>query len=497
MDAFEYKGRWWFPQFPDHVVDGIIKFDPVKGGSLETIGETFQGEMVNLFAVQDKDVPFMRHIPQNIIIDAIWGYTERGDAVTLHSCNRTYENISRGYTGANYSVEVIFIGCHFLRSEEIIFNQISIHYSDLEKWLGISGFSGGFNRSTQGKLIGGQINYEQPDRFEVRVNNITIAFDHTLQLAGDSFVDHHTKQFSFIEITPDEPMHYNDYHSTVIYYLRNFFCLGMGTAVLPLAVSGKTTSYSLEEEIEEEEKTTEQEKPSRNVSIFYVARGANLVKKKPIERWYMPFGYSDISDKLELYLCNWFNLAEKIIVVFDLYFSNFYMQSTYINLELLSLAQALETYQREMYGGTYMAPKDYEHIREILVNAIPDEIANDHRESLKNKIKYGNSYALRKRIERICDTVLKAYEPTVKKLVGDYKLFSKRLAATRNYLTHYSEDAKDNAEIGATKQYRLLQKMKLLLQLCFLKEIGISPELVDKLMAQSEQFKQWADRPFD
>lgn len=492
MDSFEFKGVWRFPQSPNHIIAGILKFDPVEGGRLDTVGETFFEESINLFAVEDTSNSAIRIVPQNIVFDTIWGYTDKGDAVTLHRCRKIGENMAIGYVGASYSVEVIFIGCHFEREEDITFESISINYSNLEQWLGITGFSGGFNRSPKGKYLDGQILYAQPERFEIKVNNYIIAFDHSFQIAGDRFVDIRTKQFSFIEIVPDYPAQYNDYQTDVMYFLRNFLSLGVGGAVIPLAVTGKSKTYTQEDTGEYDEDSSQEEKTFRYVKIFYVAKGASLKSDKAIERFNMMFGYSDIDDDFQVYLQKWFNLSEKIRVVFDLYFSIFYIAPTYINLELLTLAQVLEAYHREIYGGTYMDDKDYEGVRQILNAAIPADLAESHRASLKNKIKYGNAYSLRKRIEQICNTVLSPYEKTVKTLVGDYKQFAEKLAATRNYLTHYSDDTKQTAELGANKHYNLVQKMKLLIQLCFMKEMGLSPDTVDRIMTKNRNFNRWS-----
>lgn len=288
MEEFEYKGLWWFPQFPEHQVAGTLKFHPTDGATLETVGNDFSVPTRELFGVRDEPFPGATLIPQNIVIDTICGYTNKGDPVTLYNCVQRGEKLAIGYIGTTYRVQVVFIGCHFEKDEDVVFDSLAIQYTHLEKWLGITGFSGGFKRSEKMEYVDGEIKYELPERLETRVNNLTIAFYYSLRVASDMFVDVHAKQATFVEIKPDQPMHYNDYHSNVIYHLRNFLSLGTGTAVLPVVVVGKSRKCLFE--------NSSGESVPREVYIFYSAKGSNVSEEKSLDRWDMLFRYQDIAD---------------------------------------------------------------------------------------------------------------------------------------------------------------------------------------------------------
>lgn len=484
MEEFEFKGLWWFPQFPNHQVAGTLRFHPVDGAVLETMGDNFTGPITELFGVRDEPFTGATLIPQNIVIDTICGYTNKGDAVTLWKCVQGGENWAIGYVGSTIRAQAVFIGCHFEKGEDIVFDSMAINYSHLESWLGITGFSGGFRRSETGEYLGGEIKYELPDRVEFRVNNLNIAFYHKLGLASDLFVDIHTKQTTFVEITPDNPMHYNDYYSDIIYHLRNFLSLGTGTAVLPLVVKARNKNCTLE--------NSKGESIPRDVYIFYTAKGSTIGERKQIDRWDMLFRYQDIVDEFQTCLQNWFMRAEKLRPVFDLYFGIFYIPSMYVHLEFLTLAQALETYHRRMYDGMFMPLDQYETIRQTLNQAIPKTLDDDHRNSLKSRIQFGYEYSLRKRLKHLLTDVLAPYRPTVDRLVGRHSEFINDLVNTRNYLTHYTEELDKVAVTDPQGQYNFVQKMRLLMQLCLFIELGLPAETVEKLVLDNRRFKHWS-----
>ncbi|MBI5960161.1 MAG: hypothetical protein HY866_15580 [Chloroflexi bacterium] len=464
MEEFEYKGLWWLPQSPDHQVAGTLKFHPVDGAVLETTGDTL--------------------IRQDGVIETICGYTNKGDPVTLWKCIRSGETWAVGYVSSTYQVHVIFIGCHFEKYEDIVFDSISIRYTYLEQWFGISGFSSDFKFSEKGERIGTEISYKLPERFESRIDNLNIAFYHRHRVVGDQFVDFHMNQATYVEITPDQPMHYNDFQEDVIYHLRNFLSLGTGSAILPIVIIGKNKNCTM--------KISENESVPRDVYIFYNPQGSILEEKRKIHPSEKLFYFQDIADNFQTHLQNWFNKAEKLLPVFDLYFGIFYIPSMYIHLEFITLAQALETYHRRMYGGVYMPAEQYEPIRKALNEAIPTGLDDSHRSSIKHKIQYGYEYSLRTRLKHILKNVLAPYQQIVDRLIGNHGEFIGQLVDTRNYLTHYTEELEKVAITDPQKQYAFVQKMKLLIQLCFLVELDLPAETVNKLTTDNRKFQFWS-----
>ncbi|MFM8007571.1 MAG: hypothetical protein ACKO86_22115, partial [Dolichospermum sp.] len=49
MESFERVGEWWLPENPNRKASGILKFEPITGGTLQLIGA--------LVDIQDGDQP--------------------------------------------------------------------------------------------------------------------------------------------------------------------------------------------------------------------------------------------------------------------------------------------------------------------------------------------------------------------------------------------------------------------------------------------------------
>jgi hypothetical protein len=483
MEAFEFKGLWWLPQKPDHQVAGILKFSSQDGTTLDLIGDSFKMSLFDLFSVDEQPLTGMKFLPSNIRIETICGNTENGEEITLYNCWEVGENISRGYGGASYGAQVVFIGCHFKKEKDIVFDKISVGYNVVQDWLGVAGFTGKIKTNRRkGIHTQAKLNYKLPKRIEMRIRDFKLTFYADLRLGGNQWSDIHLKQNMFIEIKPDKSLHYLDYHSIPIYNLRNFMSFATGSVVLPTTVTGQNKKFRRE--------VSQKRTTVKDVYIYYSAKG-NQYDQKNISQTSMLFLYRDIAENLESYLQKWFELSQKIRDVIDLYFGIFYSSSIYPYLELLTLAQAIEIYHRTIYGGTYMTPENYSSIAQTISAAIPNNLDSDHRESLKSKIKWGYEYSLRKRISFILKSVLLPYKKTLDLLVGDYKTFIAIFVDTRNHITHH-----DPTEIGLAitdpyKQAKFAEQIKLFMQLCFFAELGIDPDLVYQLMLKNGRFRQF------
>ena len=65
----------------------------------------------------------------------------------------------------------------------------------------------------------------------------------------------------------------------------------------------------------------------------------------------------------------------------------------------------------------------------------------------------------------------------------------RKIVDTRNYLTHYNENLKDNVAEGE-ELWDLCQKIEVIFQLHFLKVIGFNEEEINSVIENSYPFKQ-------
>ncbi len=116
----------------------------------------------------------------------------------------------------------------------------------------------------------------------------------------------------------------------------------------------------------------------------------------------MLFTLSAIEANFEVYLRNWIEKFDLLAPSINLYFSVLYNPHSYAEVKFLSLAQAIETYHRRVFGGKYLSDKEYHSsIFLKLIDAIPNVIDKDFLTSLKSRLHYGNEYSFRTRIREI------------------------------------------------------------------------------------------------
>jgi len=152
--------------------------------------------------------------------------------------------------------------------------------------------------------------------------------------------------------------------------------------------------------------------------------------------------------------------------------------------------QALESFHRVTKGGKYLSNDEWKPFRATLANAIPAELDSGHRESLRSRIKYGNEYSLRKRIGELLEGL---NEITLSRLSPTDKYFTGIIVDTRNYLTHYDDELKDVALKNADL-YWANQRLRILISLLLLKEIGIPEKLIFDSMIENYKIRQIFDK---
>jgi hypothetical protein len=464
MEEFEYNGIWWLPENPENKISGILKFHPVEGANLELIGSFKSPKDLNKF------------LQPNIIL----GITSNGKIITLHKCYEYKSPLSMpGFLSSSFIVSMVFVGHHFEKEENIVFDNLSLNYSHLEEWAGITGFQFKFETGPKNELKKHEVSYSFPQKVEAKLGNIKISLDYSFTSGGDRIKEVDLKQTTFIKIEPNKSIHFNDYQRDIYYHIQNFLGLAMGRPVYPLIIKGKT----------KECKTTLPDGRTvyNDILIFYSMKELPDLSKKLLP-FDILFSFGDIKDNFEKYLKNWFAEANVLKPVYDLYFGTLYKSSMYLQHQFLSLIQAIESYHRRIYGGKYLPDADYTQICETLVKAIPREVPNDFSRSLKNRLRYHNEFSLRKRLK----AVLGKYEEVVNLLILDNERFIEDVVNTRNFLTHYDKSIKTKAITDPQELYRLIQKMKFILEICFLVELEMPTETIKALLSRNRRYQYLA-----
>jgi hypothetical protein len=122
-----------------------------------------------------------------------------------------------------------------------------------------------------------------------------------------------------------------------------------------------------------------------------------------------------------------------------------------------------------------------------LVEAIPGEIENNFKDSLKGKMKYLHEYSLRKRLKKITDDL----DDVIGILIKNKAIFIDEVENTRNFLTHYDKSLEGKHKAG-NELYMLTEKMKFLLEMCFLVEMGMSMDKIKALAKRNQRYQYLA-----
>ena len=449
IEEFEYKGIWWLPDKPEKQISGTLRFAPTEGAVLELIGSFKDPQDMN------------KRLEPEIIL----GVSSNGKNITLHKCFETRSTLSfPGFQTSSFYANVVFVGVHFQKAEEIKFKNLSIHYLHLDEWVNISGFDIKHLKEEKEVII----KYKLPEPFQADISDeLKISINIRAAVPLPSFVQKEAtiKQKTEIKVETSEDKPFEDYRKTM-YHIQNFLTLGITKLVHPLAIEGIT-------EVDKEMINDKSHYPP--VEIFY--RLSDILKvPKTLPPFDMLFTFKDISGRFESFLRKWFEIVDLLEPIYNLYFGTLYNPRMYLEHRFLSLIQAIESFHQHIYEGEYLSDENYKKVYDALVNAIPSGVKTDFKESLENKLKYGNEFSLRKRLKEILDK----YQEILNVFIENKNTFIEKVVDTRNYQTHHDEDLKERSTSGK-ELYRLTQKLKILLEICLLTELGFSSEEIKGL----------------
>ena len=202
-------------------------------------------------------------------------------------------------------------------------------------------------------------------------------------------------------------------------------------------------------------------------------------KNEPaINKLNMLFKFERIRDSAERIISNWIKDYEQIAPALDLYFLTKAGTLPTMNIQFLTLVQALEAFHRSTSDEMHMDKSEFKAIRRKMLNECPEE----HKKWFGIKLLNGNELTLGDRIEKLIEPF--------DCLIDDerrLKLIT-HIAKTRNSLTHPSKKSEQKAADGVLLQF-LCRKMNALFRLQFLKFIGFDEQAIDDIVDECPYFK--------
>jgi len=445
---FKHKGIWWLPDNKDVKIEGTLHFSPQEDPRLELTGSF--ADVTDIMKISRWDI--------------VLGFTVTGKKVTLLNCLSTGTQLHMpGMPTSEIIPRVVFIGFHFPRIDQIMFDNVSVRYSLLDEWLGISGFS--IERSLEEKKT--VVTYQLPKPIKATINenlSISILFNATGPFwATGATTEAKISQISKFQINPSEPKDF-DFYQRINHDLRNLLSLATLRRVHPIYIKGTTGDDIIDIFY-------------RN--IFYYPDESKI--KTPFD---IVFSFAEIKDRLGDFLRQWFETCRLLEPVHNLYFGTIHSPKMYIEHRFLSLCQAVEAYHRRVSSGVYRLKDEFmKMIYPALIEAIPEGTESNYRESIKERLKYLNEYSLRRRLKEIVENheaVISTLIPKTNKFIGD-------IVDTRNIFTHYDDSLKEKSLDGELLHIST-ERLQFMLEVCFLSELAFSHEDMNRLINKTQRY---------
>lgn len=453
-DEYVKTGYFWLPERDEKKIPGVLTIK--NGGDIEL-------EVVGLF---DDSI---KSLNDDDDLNRIIGHVEKDGLVTLENCFYTQKNHAfGGISKSKVCVNKVLSGVAYHENESVTFNTLSFSVDCLDEWVGISGIS--IDSDWENKTA--TISYVLPENISYDLNNgmkLEICFFCTTPGSSKATEAKITQRVYFKLVSEDlRPL--GDF-TEIAYKLTNFLCFAIDTTVALKDLSATS------KEIQRDGGNGKQYPVS--IKVFYPS--IPFTEKVPDKSWHrMLFTYGTIKSNAQDVFNNWLRAYEVMAPALSLYFSTKNGAQKYLDGKFLALAQGLETYHRRTSDEKLMDSSEFDSLVSKISKSCPEEYA----EWLSGRLIHGNEINLGKRLERII-------EPFKDKL-GSSKERSKllrKIVDTRNYLTHYSENLKDNAADGE-ELWNLCQKMEVIFQLHFLKVVGFSDEEIESVVENSYPLKQ-------
>ncbi|MEI2580718.1 HEPN domain-containing protein [Scytonema sp. PRP1] len=459
MESFDFKGFWWLPNNPSEKLAGICSFTPSEGGELELIGD-----FSSLAEGNDSDQPLL-----------ILGTTLKGE-ITLYNCFLTKKEMRHGSIEVSlYCVNLIFSDIHFCTDSDVKFNSISIHYSCVNEWVNLKTFDFVHSEDSEEHLV--YKAWEQLAQASVD-NNYRLSIDIRCGKSVNFFEKITVDRKVFLTIESSEEKHYKEYRQ-VMRYIRNFLTLGITKPVFPLVMNGFISKDGQTSVVR---------------ILGKLAIPENDITESKLSWHEMFFTFRDISDNFEFFVKNWFNKVKDLGTISELYFGTLENPDSYYpQQEFLSLIQALESYcQKNLNPNIKKIEKpenEYLEMVEVIINQVQEE---NYKGWLKSKLKNSNHTSLSVKIMSLLKSA--SLQEIIKHLKKSEKAFNvfldgksrddfvNKIVKIRNNLSHgsgYNEDVYG-------KDFRLqIQRLKVLIEILLLKELGFDKETVGTLLLRS------------
>jgi hypothetical protein len=431
--AFTSAGIFWLPEKPDSTFPGILTHMPGENPQLSATN--FPPEHVFRAA-----------------FDIIHGVLDSAPCALFNCQTINTKGSAFGISTKVVTSKLLIVGENLTSLQNDHFDSCRVRFSGLNDWVG---FPAIIFRGDPSKAPSGTVFQEQPPHtIELKELATTVKLVGTYQGSFNYWASNweHNSAFEISFETPKSA----EFILERCFELHDLFALLSleRTQIQFLSFFRSTTSKH----------------PFRGWSGIYGGWDASSEN-----RFFEPFtNFQDIRPQFHQILLGWLNASPNMKSARRLITHVIQAKGLSLDLRFLTLMQAVEGLHRCLaVRHSYVAESEYEAIEQAIFAAIPETVVEDHLISLQSKIEHGNDLSLRTKLK----SLFEGFPEGISKLICDKpKSFTDRAVALRNSLTHATA-----SEIDPSKLRNLFQRLRLLLAIVILKDLGLGFEEMQKI----------------
>lgn len=405
MRSRKFRGVWWLPGCRDHAVAGTLTFDHT-GIRLNTTGL-----VENPFGPQAALSTY----------PLIYGRTTDSKDLTLCRCVEVNSTWGTGVSTSQVTARCASVGAHLQSLEGSRFRRMAAALAHLPRWTGITGLKRSVGSSQSGDRIS-RVTHEfsYPDEQDDAIDDCELRFVATARTTWDPHSRGVISQTLSAQLDFTAPRDFDGLINGVLRDIENFLTLAVGKPTYLLSLRVVLADAASDREVIE----------------VLLPRSGTRASASAVEPDRMVFTLNDISEVWPAPLRKLIRSRKQLGSVMDLYFGVAHKPELYIEVQFLSLAQALESF---------------------------------HRAKRKTKVFF------RQRVNE----VLRDLRPQAQKVVGESEKFTGEVVGTRNYLTHHNPESQ--GVVSDVKNLILLtQALQFVVEQCLLGEIAVPDAILDR-----------------
>lgn len=446
-----FKGLWFLPENPKKEVSGTIEFSPQNGITLEIIGGLY--EFFDTNELHDPDI--------------ILGQTTTGKKITLYKCfESAWLQNYPGIKTSTYTANFLFIGHHFCSSSDLRFNSLSVAVHNLSSWLQIYGFE---KVESDYYLKSSEIKYKLPEELNFDIDDQkSIAFNFTFIAPFREKTDRiELEQKSELEIKSKNSNHFEDILNDYFHF-QHFLEIGFYENTFPNSMLLK--SDNLKREIGDK-------KTSLHIQVYFRPHINSVLIKKNNKNNFL-FRYTDIKDEFGSVIINWYKNKDLLKPITSFLTDSFNKNTPFNENSFLNIIQAIETFHRRFRKNSILSKDEHKD----KIDKILESVNPEYKQWLQERLNFSNEPTLHMRLEEIIDG---SRNETLDKLISDKVQFIRDVKNSRNYYTHFDKRL-ENKALKGNQLFYLTEKLKVLLSVTVLQEIGIENIKVEFLLQKNE-----------